>query len=393
MAPKPLLVLISAKDFFGTYSPSYVKNGRQEFASLAAVYKRLNATEKIRWWESPLPHGIHYGARMEVYRWFQRWLQDVRQPLAAEPPVAPEADETLLVTEKGNTVRSLGGATPVQLTRERARTVQKRPKPLRELLGIEELYERPRRIKVGESAAEGCRIDAIEVSTATHVWTPCWLYQPATATGRVLLVLDAAGRNARAGEDALWQRLAARGVTICAADLRAVGDLMPEVGRGAPRYTLPHATERDYAWGSLILGNCLAGQRTVDIISIARALQPMKVTVAALGKMAVPAMFAASMEPLVERLYVAGGLASFAHLLDVEEYSQPLANFVPRILLHTDLPEIGAGLGGRLMVGGAVDGKGQAIGGAESRKLYPSAKIFDDAAWTVDRLLAVQNAS
>ncbi|MBI4910462.1 MAG: acetylxylan esterase [Acidobacteria bacterium] len=387
LAPKPLLVLISAKDFFGTYSPSYVKNGRQEFATLAGVYKRLGAEEKVRWWESPLPHGLNHGARMEIYRWFRRWLQSDTAPLSAEPPVTPEPDAQLLVTEKGNTVRSFGGATPLSLARERMRTVKPTPVGLRELLGIEELYERPRRVKLGEVEAEGCRVQAIEVATATHTWAPCWLYSPRSQRrGGMLLVIDSAGRNSRAGEDALWQQLAASGVSLCAADVRAVGDLMPEAGRGALRYTMPHASEHDYAWASIMLGQSMVGQRAADIISIVRALQPERVTVAASGKLTVPAMFAAALEPRIEKLYLSGGLASYKHLLDVEEYTHPFASFVPGVLLHTDLPAIGARLGKRLIVAGAVDGRGRALPLGEARGLYATAEVLERAEWSVERL-------
>lgn len=390
LAPKPLLVLISARDFFGTYSPSYVKNGRQEFSALASVYRKLGAQERIRWWESPLPHGLQYGVRMEIYRWFRRWLQNDNTPLAEEPVVQPERDEQLFVTAKGNTVRTFGGATPVSQAREKLRTLTQTPANLRELLGIEELYERPRRVKLGEVDAEGCRVEAIEVATGTHVWAPCWLYSPRAArTGSLLLVLDAGGRNARAGEDALWQQLAAAGIRLCAADVRAVGDLMPEAGRGAPRYTIPHATEHDYAWASIMLGQSLAGQRAADIVSIVRALQPERVAVAASGKLTVPALFAAALEPRIERLYLSGGLASYRHLLEVEEYTHPFASFVPGILLHTDLPQLGESLGARLVVGGVVDGRGKPLPLADAHRLYPKATVHERAEWTVERLRSV----
>ena len=38
LAPKPLLVLVSERDFFGTYSPNYITSGTEEFRKLRAVY-------------------------------------------------------------------------------------------------------------------------------------------------------------------------------------------------------------------------------------------------------------------------------------------------------------------------------------------------------------------
>src|SRR5512137_402825 len=43
LAPKPLLVTVSDKDFFGTYSPEYISNGWTEFQKLRKVYELLGA--------------------------------------------------------------------------------------------------------------------------------------------------------------------------------------------------------------------------------------------------------------------------------------------------------------------------------------------------------------
>ena len=41
-APKPLLITVSDKDFFGTYSPNYISNGWEEYRQAAQrVYERL----------------------------------------------------------------------------------------------------------------------------------------------------------------------------------------------------------------------------------------------------------------------------------------------------------------------------------------------------------------
>ena len=41
IAPKPLLILTSGHDFFGTYSPNYEDNGLEEYARLEAAYRLL----------------------------------------------------------------------------------------------------------------------------------------------------------------------------------------------------------------------------------------------------------------------------------------------------------------------------------------------------------------
>ena len=41
IAPKPLLVMVSQRDFFGTYSPNYLTSGIEEFQKLQRVYRTL----------------------------------------------------------------------------------------------------------------------------------------------------------------------------------------------------------------------------------------------------------------------------------------------------------------------------------------------------------------
>jgi dienelactone hydrolase len=390
MAPKPLLIAVSAKDFFGTYSPSYLTSGREEFARLAGVYQALGKPDHIRWWESPLPHGLNYSTRMEIYNWLRRWLQGERSPLESEPAVAPEKDETLWATPHGSILRLAGHVRPVDLAR-RSVTPAAQPPDLGRLIDFQAPPLAAQFQMLGRASSDGCVVEAAEVASAQHVWLPCWLFRPRKDRGgAVLVALEAAGRNAQWAEDSLCQQLARHGRFVCAPDLRGNGDLSAEPGRGASRYTLSHATEHDYAWASLVLGRNLLGQRVTDILTIVRALSPRPVILAANGKMTVPALFAAALEPRIERLYLSGGLASYRHLIESEEYAQPFANFVPRILLHTDLPGIAAGLAPKpVTVAGAVGGDGRRLPVEEVKRLYPAAVVTEEARWDFESLSAL----
>jgi hypothetical protein len=106
--------------------------------------------------------------------------------------------------------------------------------------------------------------------------------------------------------------------------------------------------------------------------------------------MTLPALFAAALEPRIERLYLSGGLASYRHLIESEEYAQPFANFVPRILLHTDLPKIAAGLAPKpVTVAGAVGGDGRRLPVEEVKRLYPAAVVTEEARWDFESLSAL----
>ena len=71
--------------------------------------------------------------------------------------------------------------------------------------------------------------------------------------------------------------------------------------------------------------------------------------------------------------------------MDTENYNHPFGNFVPRLLNHTDLPEVAASLAPRRVVlAGAVDGAGKRMAAAEVRAIYAQAanvEVRPDPGW------------
>jgi hypothetical protein len=201
------------------------------------------------------------------------------------------------------------------------------------------------------------------------------------------------GNRGRWREGDLYQSLAARGHIVCAADLRGIGDLMPEIGRGSALYARDHGDDESYAWASLILGRSLVGQRVTDLLAVAAALHARpeakgrQLIVAARGKTTVPAQIAAALDPAIDRLYLAEGLLSFESVVRTEAYRAEFANFVPRLLLHTDLPEIAASLRPRRVVlAASVTASGTPADPQEIRRLYPDAEVRSNGIWSPEVL-------
>src|SRR5258708_5416596 len=97
LAPKPLLVMVSGRDFFGTYSPRYIANGWEEYQKLGGVYALLGHKDHLDWADSPLPHKLAYYLRLRTYQWFDRWLKGSEKPVEREPEVSPEPERSLWV--------------------------------------------------------------------------------------------------------------------------------------------------------------------------------------------------------------------------------------------------------------------------------------------------------
>jgi dienelactone hydrolase len=402
LAPKPLLVLVSAHDFYGTYSPRYLDNGREEYLKLAKIYQILGHREQLDWRDTPLPHGLTYSLRLATYNWFERWLKGSGRRVEREPAVSPESVKALWTGTAGNVIRDQDSLRPFDLIQEQAHQVRTAAASttLVESLQIRFPSREVKLERLTQTPSEGVRIEAVEVHTAPEVWVPAWFFVPAERdTNRTaLLLLDDKGRNINATEDGLCHRLARAGALICAADVRGTGDTRPEVGRGNPGYTIRHDSEEEFAWASLILGKTLLAQRIEDILTLVQALKNdeavtgRRLVIAARGRLTVPALFAFAASPSIDSLYLAGGLVSYQNLLETEFYKQPLASLGWDLFRRTDLPLLAAGSAPRpVHLAGAVDAAGNRMGLSALRGIYSSqnVRISIDPAWADATLIAL----
>jgi dienelactone hydrolase len=382
LAPKPLLIWPSDRDFYATYSPDYISNGWQEFQKLKHVYTVLGRTEQLAWADTPLPHALAYDSRMLVYNWFSRWLKSDKQPVAAEPDAKPETTAALWATESGSVIGSLKSSTPFSINS--ARDLKHEPGKLESLLGVDLSKPLARAKVVGHVKSRTVLVENLEIQSDPGVWIPAFLMTPDNVSpGKpLLLVLDPQGN------DKLWfspevdRILPEDSGVICSADVRGIGSMRPGFSPGAADYEAWHGQEENYAWGSLMLGRPLVGQRVTDILTVVRALTKHEsvagrtIVVAAAGKLTVPAIFAAAVEPLIAGLYLHGGLISFQSVVETELYTHPFANFVPHLLKHTDLPELVAALAPRKAVlAGAIDARGFAVQEPALRKVYAADNV------------------
>jgi hypothetical protein len=395
-----LLIQVSSHDFFGTYSPRYLEDGREQYQRLLQAYDLLGYAEHLIWNSTPLPHGLTYSLRLGIYNWFERWLLKSDRQILEEPPVAPETEAQLWVGPTGNVARDFGSLRPFDLVKQKAATVRPAPGAWKEFLPVKAGDGDVQLKTLAEVPFKGARIAATEVNSAPQVWIPGWWFVPErVASGHsTLLALDDRGRSVNAQEGGLYHQLASSGRRVLAADVRGIGDSRPEVGRGNPRYTIPHDSEEDFAWASLILGDSLLAQRIGDILATVSALRNelpdgnQRISIAASGSLTVPALFAFASDQRIDSLYLCGGLISFRSLLETEIYQQTLANFAWKLFTVTDLPALAAESAPRpIHVAGAANGAGRRMTPEAAREVYPSrnVQISDKAAWDVKALAAV----
>ncbi len=340
MAPKPLLVMVSERDSFGTYSPQYLRSGVEEFGKLQRVYARLGRRENLAWHSSGLPHGLSLPARVRLYEFLERHLADKRGEVV-EPSLTLETEDALRVGVK---------AARVRFAAPNARAID--AAGLRSILRVDRVS--PVLRAMGRETGEACSIETLDVSSVAGVGLPAYLFLPSLRVPSMPLVflLEPGGRTRHWREADLCHQLAASGLAVCAFDVRGMGDLRPEVGRGNASYAVPHATEEAYAWASLILGKPMLGQRVTDVLAMVEAVVQHvggapRVLLAGAGAMALPMLCAGAISTAVHGVILAGGLRSWASLLETDEYEESFANFVPGILERLDVQQIEALAGPR----------------------------------------------
>jgi len=403
-APKPLLISVSDKDYFGTYSPNYVSDSWEQFQKLQAVYKLLGAPEKLAWADTPLPHGLSYDSRLQMYNWLARHLKSEHQPLTEEPPTAPEPDNTLWVADSGSMTRTFRGETPWSVTKQRlAECTPGKPtrSQLLSLLKLERPSAQGMKVLRKVPSLSGMSISAIDVPSNEKVSLPAWLFsKDGDSTDKpVVLVLHPSGRNIGWHEGGFCLTLAKQGFVVCAADIRGIGDLTPQFSPGAPSYARQHDNQENYAWSSMILGHPLAGQRVTDILALcdglAKAYGKRELALAAFGDMTVPATLATFLSDSIRSLYLAEGLVSYRSIIETDRYRVPLSNFVPRILQHTDIPDIVAGLAPRrVMLSGVMDASGAPLTLDKAKLAYDAAmtgghlEVTEHSEWTPQAVAA-----
>jgi hypothetical protein len=398
-APRPLLLLSSARDFLDTYSPNYIRNSREEYRRLAEAYRVLGHADKLRYAESPLPHALSPVLRLELYRWATKWLTRA-DSIDVEPPVLPEDDRTLWATPTGSVVRDLKSRTPLQSIQARVpvlRSPSASPPDVRKLLRIAVPQSRPKLNVLSSVSSRNRQVSAAEVQSAPGVFIPLWIFAPQRSVPDMIVIIDPKGRNERSQEGDLYYQLAQDAI-VCVPDLRGIGDLQPEYSPGAPGYANTHQHEEAYAWASLIFGRPLLGQRVEDLLAVIEALcehfaETRLRLVAAQGPLTVPALCAAALDTRVTALFLFRHLVSWRSIAEQETYAVPFANFVPGVLNETDLPEIAATLNPRkLILGECITATNERISAQRTTEFYrgPHIRFNDSAGWDEKTLLSLR---
>lgn len=370
-APAPVLMCTATHDFFD------IQGSWDTFRCAKRLYTRMGCAERVDLLEEDGEHGYRTIHREGAARWMARWLLQNDQPLS-EPKITLLTEAECLCTTDGK-VMSLPGARSVydlnedyenELAMRRAALWAQGERTqllaeVRRLIGARRLAElpQPRVESFGIVARPGYKIERLLLWPEDDIAIPSLLFLPdKSGSDEVVLYVHEQGKATDAGRGGPVERLVLSGAAVLAVDLRGTGQTRSTFqGWGGPEY--------QDAYCAYLLGRSSVGTWAEDILVCARYAAERRaagrqnvVQLVAIGKVGVAALHAAALEPaLFQSTRLTRTLVSWSNVIHNRLNQGQATNFVHGALLHYDLPDLKATLGGTLTVIEPVNAVGTVV--------------------------------
>ena len=360
-APKPLLVCYTPIDTGTTYSPTYVEGTTEVFDEISAVYRASGAHDKVALFASPLPHDYDYFNRQATYQWFGKWLQG-GQADAEEAAFDDAPEESLWCTPTGQVLASPGGRAAFQVNLDRLHSGRRDAKPdkrqveqgLREVLALPATSTPAHANVLSRKTQRDIAIEEIEFRSEPGIRVPCWFLKASAGSARapVVVMAQAAGKDALFENWPVTERLVRAGVSICSVDLRTCGVTRPHLPSAAPLF-YGDEVNLAYSMVGLSAGSPILGQQVWDLLKCVDYLESRddvdnkRIGVFASGMISLSALLGTALDSRVGSALLDGMLADFESVVASKDYVLPLSAVAFGFLRRFDLPEICASVAPR----------------------------------------------
>lgn len=350
-APKPIKMMTAIRDFFP------IDGARATYQETARLFDLFDARDKIDFFEYDDTHGWSKPRREATYRWFERHLNG-REDEGLEPEFSVEKPADLNVTATGQLSTSLGSETVHSLNRKVAEEMYPRrattrpdtslPSLVRARLNVHTPAAPLTTRSFGEIGRDGYRIERLTLETEPGITVPALLFVPARrAAGKspATICFDPKGKQEC---EAHLAAAALKGELGLAIDPRGWGEsAAPQSkssGYGAAYQTFMRA---------FLLGRTTAGSQVVDVLKAVDYLlsrpdaDPRQISVRGAGNAGVLAVYAATLDGRIAKVYASDHLSSYLWLAQQPMHDGYLDVIVPGVLKDFDIPDLVKHLGGR----------------------------------------------
>jgi cephalosporin-C deacetylase-like acetyl esterase len=355
IAPRPLLALIEDYNPRFNLAAEHLKNR----------YTQLGVAEKFATAEASDPHAWTPKLRIATTNFFRKWFLDA-VPLESEAEFTPEEERKLYATPNGSILHSGTGETIYTLLR-------KKPLPSKacsaedvaRVLGYKRPAGGPESREIVRTPRQRYTIEKVEILSEPGIYLPVWVFWPAwhfREAPRAVVYVHEAGKEADGMEYGRLEKMAQQGQVVVAVDVRGIGATRP-----------PHAApgERPDEFGHLFnvetamsymawyLDRSLFTMRVEDVVRTVdyatSRFDRAGVTMIGRGMGALWALYAAALDDRVKAVRCERMLKSYRTLIESDRYLHGANVFLRDVLLHFDIPQVAALVGGRLTVEEPVD--------------------------------------
>jgi len=376
-APRPTLICTATRDFFP------IEDAWHTYRAAKRFYDRFNASEKVSLIETDATHGWSTHLREATVRWMVRWFYDRNVEITEPESLKPLSREEHFCLEEKEVLKLEGAVSTFDLNRDYEKTL----KPLRQERwknGLtDELRNDIRRLIVARPLSEvpqpsvetkgeakvspfgiDCRMERFVMTTEPGITLPIIRLTPTGSLGKPILVLHGSGKSAALtqGVPGNAERFLKEGRTVVLADLRGLGETQ-HTGRTYYRHD-HHGIDADVFYLSYLLGRTCVGQRTEDLLNVARWMKTDEgIDLYSFGLPGTVAVHAAALESsLFGAVEVEASLNSWANVVEAGICYHPNTDLVHGALTVYDIPNLVESLGAKLTFRDAINAQGKLYG-------------------------------
>jgi cephalosporin-C deacetylase-like acetyl esterase len=374
IAPRPLLALIE------NYSPRF----NRAAGHVRERYKQLGAAEKFATEEAGDPHAWTVKLRLATTDWMSRWFYGRPGP-RREPDFRIEEEETLYCTANGSLRYSQHGESIFSLMLKKQSSLPPRVAkvPGGEIARLIHYRRETHALGVrrrGATPRKGYQVEKVEFVSEPGIFIPAWVFVPEGRKGRLptTLFVNESGKQAEGMEFGRYERMAREGRLVVSVDVRGIGETAPpHPNNRSGEFAHLFDVETAMAYMAWYMDGSLFGMRVGDVVrSVDYALsrpdvEPASLHVCGQGAGALWALYAAALDTRIAEVTLERPLLAYSLLARTDRYTHGAGIFIRDVLLHFDLPQVGAAIAPRpLRVLRPVDATKRAVPGAAAERAW-----------------------
>ena len=350
--PRPVHFGGEQNDFFD------IRGVRAVYEEVKRLYSIIGKGEDVELYVGPETHGYNKGAREAMYRFFNRHAGVNASP--SEPDVPAEKDETLQVTETGQTA-AIGAKRAFDFTSAEAKQIASQRKRLSGKALTDELtkllvlsartaapnYRIVRDRRISPTMREYGYLIETEQHNGANVFAmlhvipkpgPQYFF-PNRKTATLYVPHLSSVEEIVAGK----APTVADGEPLLALDVRGIGEMTARLHKETTDdFFSPYGTDYFYSTLAMMWNETYCGRRVHDLLSTldlfaANGCQELHLVGRGIG--AVTAAFAAVLHPLVKQVTLHNALLSYHELTQDDRYQWPLSTLPYGVLQRLDLPD------------------------------------------------------